>query len=152
MSGNIPWGIDESTGYGQFDVRLHEGDIVIGYTDSLIEARTPDRQLLGQDGLLEIVQTLPVSDAAQIVPLLMAELTKRKIETDDDVTVLLFRPNGKFTKGAALSERVRGMGRMAAAVFRSLGRNGEGIPWPDLTLPNVGGAIFSPLSRLGRRK
>ncbi len=50
--GNFPWGITEVCAYDQFDVDLNADDLVLCFTDSLTEARTPTGDWLGQEGLL----------------------------------------------------------------------------------------------------
>jgi hypothetical protein len=68
----------------------------------------------------------------------------------DDVTALIFRPNG-LARGLTLRERLHGMKAMTGAAVRAISGR-EPFPWPDMSLPNVGGAIFNPLNRLwGRR-
>lgn len=93
---NIPLGILDLSEYEQFDVPLDAGDLVLCYTDLLIESLNGDGQWLGRKGLLEIVRELDVADPASVIPNLL-----RAIEAQadgnlghDDVTVLLFRPNG----------------------------------------------------------
>src|SRR5689334_14926250 len=45
---NIPLGVIDLTDYEQFDVRLKVGDLVLCYTDSLIESRDANGEMLGQ--------------------------------------------------------------------------------------------------------
>ncbi len=57
---NLPLGIVESTDYHQFAVKLEPGDMVVLYTDSLIEASAPGTEAqLGEAGLLELIACLP---------------------------------------------------------------------------------------------
>ena len=145
---NIPLGIEEASAYRAFDAQLRLGDLVLCYTDSLIESKDADGQMLGPEGLLRVAQTLDVSEPAGFIPALTFAIAARAQGnlTEDDVTVLLFRPNG-------LGERVRIRDR-ALAPLRVLGalRRGESVPWPDLTLANIGGALLPPLSRLWRSR
>src|SRR5206468_3083758 len=46
QSGNIPLGIDDVAEYVQFGADLAVGDLVICYTDSLIESRDPRGEML----------------------------------------------------------------------------------------------------------
>lgn len=62
---NLPLGIDAGTmRYDEFTVRLSPGDLVLLYTDSLIEARDPGGRMLGADGLLRFAQAMDVFMAA----------------------------------------------------------------------------------------
>jgi hypothetical protein len=40
--------------------------------------------------------------------------------------------------------------RILRAAVASLRRGGEATPWPEVSLANVGGAMFSPFNRLWR--
>src|SRR4051812_35661551 len=55
---NIPLGIEDESDYEKFDVELDVGDLVLCYSDSLIESRTgPDTDdFLGELGLLDLIR------------------------------------------------------------------------------------------------
>ncbi len=95
-SANVPWGIEESVEYEQFAVRLRVDDLVLCYTDSLIEARDAAGELIGQAGLLDLVRGVDSSDPAGLVARVIAAIDKQAAGSlnRDDVTCLLFRPNG----------------------------------------------------------
>jgi serine phosphatase RsbU (regulator of sigma subunit) len=95
-SANVPWGIEESVDYEQFAVRLQVDDLVLCYTDSLIEAPDAAGELIGQEGLLELIRSLENPEPAGLVPRVIKAIDDRgKGGLDrDDVTCLLFRPNG----------------------------------------------------------
>ena len=50
---NLPLGLDEMTRYRLFDLELGRGDLLVLYTDALIEAADVEGRLLGEGGLLE---------------------------------------------------------------------------------------------------
>jgi sigma-B regulation protein RsbU (phosphoserine phosphatase) len=93
---NMPWGIEESVDYEQFAVSLKVGDIVLSYTDSLIEARDSCGNMVGSEGLLKLVQSLGVPVGETIAHQLMAAIDScgEQAVKRDDVTCLVFRPNG----------------------------------------------------------
>ncbi len=95
-SRNMPWGIEESIEYEQFAVKLHVGDIVLSYTDSLIEARDSCGELIGSAGLLKLVKSLGTPVAETLAHQLIAALDNcgEQAVKRDDVTCLIFRPNG----------------------------------------------------------
>jgi serine phosphatase RsbU (regulator of sigma subunit) len=146
---NLPLGIMDIAEYQTFDVPLRVGDLVLCYTDSLVECRDKNGEMLGQSGLLEIVKSLDVSDPGSLIPKLIDALTIRAGGqlAGDDVTALLFRPNGLGRRRPSLFQQVRAVGHIAAAIVRSFGPRGEPVPWPDFNLANIGGAIFAPLHR-----
>ena len=148
---NIPLGIDDLIQYAQFDVLLKVGDLVLCYTDSLVESKGADGDLLGQQGLLDLVRTLNSSEPATLIPRLLqavAALAEGNLD-GDDVTVLLFRPNGN-APGAPLRDRVLAPLRILRAAAASLRPGGEAVPWPEVSLANLGGAMFGPFNRLWR--
>jgi phosphoserine phosphatase RsbU/P len=96
-TGNIPLGIELQGSYGQVETRLHVGDLILCYTDSLTEARDPAGEVVGVDGLLALLQTHDIAEPAKLIPTLLdriQQLNPRNLH-EDDVTLLLFRPNGQ---------------------------------------------------------
>ncbi len=151
---NLPLGILDLGDYDTFDVRLGVGDLIVCYTDSLVEARTGAGDLLGAEALLEVIRTLDMTDPASLISRLLEGICARTGMDlcDDDVTLLLFRPNGLHPR-LPLSVRLLAPLRVAQGVIKSLRDGSRAFPWPDLSLPNIGGALFNPLNRLwtGRR-
>ena len=147
---NLPFGIDVGN-YEQFDVDLQLGDLVLCYTDALPESHDADGQMLGQDGLLRVLNGLEVADPATFVPRLLAGIAALNPAnlTNDDVTVLLFRPNGSAPT-TPLREKLLVPFRVARAIIRSLGRKDAPAPWPEMSVANVGGALVPALAKVGQ--
>jgi sigma-B regulation protein RsbU (phosphoserine phosphatase) len=146
---DLPLGILDVTDYRTFDVPLRTGDLVLCYTDCLVETRGRDGELLGQRGLLDAVEALDTSDPGALIPALIEKLTEQFPGnlTTDDVTILLFRPNGLGRPRPSLAQQVRAVGVMLGAIAGSLRPGGDPVPWPDFKLPNLGGALFRRLNR-----
>ncbi len=146
----MPLGILDFSDYQTFDVPLRVGDLVLCYTDSLVESNGSGGQLLGQQGLLEIVRGLAIDDPTTFIPDLLAVIGKQADGnlTADDVTVLVFRPNGLGRRRPSLRQQVIATGKMLGAIAGSFKSGGEAVPWPDFKLPNLGGALVGPLNRL----
>src|SRR5205085_8221494 len=91
---NVPLGILDLTEYEQFEVSLDPGDLVLCYTDSLIESRGPDGELLGTQRLLDLVRTLHATDHKAFIPSLLSLIERQYPNnlTEDDASVLLVRP------------------------------------------------------------
>ena len=149
---NLPLGILDAGDYQTFDVPLRVGDLVLCYTDALVESRGPDGQMLGQEGLFKIVRSMDMTDPATLVPRLLEAVGSAYPAnlTGDDVTVLLFRPNGLGAR-PGLGRQAAALGKLLAAIARRLA-GGEPVPWPDAKIANVGGAVFRPLHRLWRSR
>jgi hypothetical protein len=149
---NIPLGIDDAVRYEPFTVRLKVGDLVLCFTDSLTESRGPDRAPLGERGLLNVVRGLGAAAAADpsaLVPALLAavEALCAGNLAGDDVTVLLFRPNG-LGRGVPLWDKLLAPWRvLRAAAAAAMAR--EPLPLPELSVAHLGGAVRA---RLGRRR
>jgi hypothetical protein len=151
---NIPLGIMDVTRYQQFEVTLDPGDLVLCYTDSLIESLDADGDLLGLHGLIRIARELNVSDPSMLIPSLLAVVRARHAGNleDDDVTALLFRPTGTGGYGP-VGRRLLSPLRVAWGILASwLGPKHEPAPLPEFTVANIGGAWIAPLNRLHCRR
>lgn len=145
---DLPLGVLEKLTYTQQHLKLAVGDLVLFYTDALPESRSPDGRLLGTAGLLKVVSTLDTSLPDKLIAALLDAIRamhEGNLE-GDDVTVLLFRPNGLAPR-VPLGRRVAAPFRVMAGVARSLLRRGEPAPLPDASLPGLGGLFFSRLNR-----
>ncbi|MGI9013826.1 MAG: PP2C family protein-serine/threonine phosphatase [Phycisphaerales bacterium] len=152
---NLPLGVVQGTSFQQFAIRLRPGDMVVLYTDSLIEARNADGKALGETGLLDLVHVVDPSDPMALRKEVLDRInTHRQSDAafDDDLTMLLLRPN---RQGLRRSPRdlIRATARFAGMTGkRILGRSGP-LPWPDLNLANMGGAMIPALNhRWGGRR
>jgi phosphoserine phosphatase RsbU/P len=148
---NIPLGILHIAEYEQLDVELDAGDCLLSYTDALIESRDADGEMLGEAGLLRIVNLLGDVAAERLIPLLLQEIAERfpKNLDDDDVTLLVIRANGGSLH-FSLREKLGAFGRFLTTLFRSWIPGAERAPFPDANLANVGGAILPVLARRWR--
>jgi sigma-B regulation protein RsbU (phosphoserine phosphatase) len=143
---NIPLGLFDGAEYEQFDIELEPGDCLLSYTDALIESRDSDGEMLGEDGLLRITRVLGDVEPRKMIETLLAEIETRYPEnlSEDDVTVLVVRANGRRLK-FSLREKLGAIARFTSALLR-----GERAPFPDAKLANIGGAIIPALARRWR--
>jgi phosphoserine phosphatase RsbU/P len=148
---NLPLGIIALTDYQHSDVELAEGDCLLGYTDALIESRDADGEMFGEEGLLRITRLLGAVPAHKMIDTLLAEIADRHPGnlTDDDVTVLMVRANGKKPR-VSFAEKAKAAMSLLGALVRSLKPGGEPAPLPDANLANVGGAIIPALEQRWR--
>jgi hypothetical protein len=95
-AGGLPLGIIDDSAYQQFQAPLNVGDIVFAYTDALAESKDARGEFLGTAGLLRIAQSLAKVTPSRLIPRLLAEIAKTdpQYASRDDVTCLVFRPNG----------------------------------------------------------
>jgi serine phosphatase RsbU (regulator of sigma subunit) len=151
---NIPLGIMDLDNCEQFGVSLDVGDLVLVYTDSLIEAKAGDGEMLEASGLLDLVaETCDPSRPESLIANLLQTIDQRTKGglSADDVTVLLLRPNGTRTRAHWINSFTAPF-KVLGTVIRFCAGRGP-ISLPDPRLPNVGGAVIPAFSRLwGRRK
>lgn len=141
---DVPLGILDSTTYRQLGVRLKRGDLVLLYTDSLTESHTPSGDLLGERGLIDLLNGLGTPDPSTLIASLTGALAAAGCIIDDDLTALLLSPNG-LTPALTLRERFAAMGHILRAMLPS--RNHSALP--EFGLRNVGGFFFNRLNKTG---
>lgn len=119
---NLPLGVIEPTDYRQFAIDLDVGDMVLIYSDSLIEARDQQRRLLGESGLIELVNGLDHNDPGRFIEDLLKELRQRSGDApfDDDVTALLLHHTGEGPPRQTLADRVATLAKVIG--LRPVGR------------------------------
>lgn len=113
-AGGLPLGIIYPTQYTQFAVTLAPGDVVVMYTDSLIESANSAGEMLGEAGLLREAQRLGTMNAGEL-----ARGLKEAVRTwrgggafDDDATLIAISRNDSVKPERSLSERLRAVSRL----------------------------------------
>ena len=149
---NIPLGIAEPTAYDEFSIRLSPGDLVLLYTDSLIEAAASGGRQLGEQGLVGLLNRLDASSPHSLLPALLAAVEAHADGPPrDDVTALLLRPNTLKPRSNPVVGLRAGWSLLRALVA-SLLPGGQPFPLPQLTIQNILGSFIAPLNRRGRSK
>jgi serine phosphatase RsbU (regulator of sigma subunit) len=148
---NIPLGLIEISEYDQFDVELEPGDCVLSYTDALIESYDSDGEMLGEQGVLRIARLLGDIEPQKLTEALLREIAERYPEnlSEDDVTVLLVRANGRPLR-VTFREKLAALLRFSKTVLAAINPSAERPPLPDANLANIGGAIIPALGRRWR--
>ena len=92
---SLPLGISDRTHYEQFAVPLDKDDLVLLYTDSLIEAVGPHRRRLGEHGLLDLVHTLDPRRPERLNDAILRAVAEFRGGTpaQDDETLLVLHHN-----------------------------------------------------------
>lgn len=140
---NIPLGIIDQSTYSHQRVRLHAGDLVLLYTDALLEARAEGKPLLSTQGLLRLVNQLDPSSPQQLLPALLdAVRDYAQGHLDDDATLLLLRTNSMKPRPSLLAGTISSI-RLAKQLLRSALPGGERFSRPELSFTNLLGAFFN---------
>lgn len=150
---NLPLGIDPGAAYGPMDIRTRTGDIVLLYTDALIEARDAEKRMLGEQGLLELVRGLDAADPGALIHEVVRRVGAwgRSDRADDDVTIMAIRNNGVGVPRPGLALGLRAGWNLTKALAGSLRPGGQKMAFPQLTWANYAGAFSKKVSeRFGK--
>lgn len=92
---NLPLGVIGDTGYRQFAVTLSRDDLIVGYTDALMEAKSPSGEQLGEQGLLELASSIDPTVVEQFGRRLLERVAEHRggAPADDDVTLIVMHHN-----------------------------------------------------------
>ena len=108
---NLPLGVIDGTEYEQFTVPIGPGDFIVLYTDHYIEARSPDGDMLGVDGLRRLVAECGADDASQLGRHLEAKVAAHlgSMPIEDDRSLLVIRFDPGIQSRLSWLDRIRGM-------------------------------------------
>lgn len=115
---NLPLGIVEPTDYHQFAVLLEPGDLVLLFSDSVLEARNPAGELLGEDGLLAILNQLGPRQPEDFNRTIVEALAERSAgrEREDDMTLVLLRHSGSRAPFPSTASILKSMGKLVGLI------------------------------------
>lgn len=147
---DLPLGMLDEMEYGEIGIDARLGDLLIFYTDSLIESRNAAGDMLGPKGLLSLVTEIDATKPAELIPELLGRIAKLYPEnlTDDDVTVLVVRPTGTGTK-IPLVNRLKAPWLFLRGCVQAI-VTGNRLPLPEFTWANFGGSLLDGLSHKRR--
>lgn len=93
---DTPFGILDAATYGQLDVRLEAGDMVLSYSDAVTESTDATGQQLSTAGILSLLHELCVGEPERVIPSLVDQITSINALNlqQDDVTILLIQATG----------------------------------------------------------
>jgi serine phosphatase RsbU (regulator of sigma subunit) len=140
---NVPLGLLAISEYEQFEARLEAGDRVMIYTDALMEAEDGAGEMLGEEGVLELVRRWD-GDAMRVLEAIDG-LRPGNLDADD-VTVMVITATGEEPPVAWGTRIAAGL-----RLVRDLAR-GETVSFPEWSVENVGGAIVPALGRRSTAK
>ena len=97
----MPLGVAEHGAYSQFDLPMQVGDMVLSYTDGLIESPHQGSRQLGVDGLQTVLNSLVSEQPEYVLPELLRRIAAANDGRvhGDDVTILLYRINDRPPSG-----------------------------------------------------
>lgn len=115
---NLPLGVIGPTNYRQFAVSLNEGDMVLLYTDSLIEARNAEEEQLGEDAFLRLLARVDPLRPERFNRSLLASVIENRggVPVEDDVTLLLLRHNAANPPMPSVGTVFKDLGKLVGLV------------------------------------
>lgn len=146
---NLPLGIGLDAAHPQMTVRLRRGDLVLFYTDSLIEAARPTGEQLGEQGLLRLVGTINAAEPSALIRTLLAAVGRWRggaegpdlPEFADDVTVVLIRTNALGPRPSIVLDLLA-VWRLVSNFVRSLIRRDTVASWPQARREVIAGTVL----------
>jgi stage II sporulation SpoE-like protein len=132
-------------------VELEVGDCVVIYTDALIESHDADGKRLGEEGLLRIMRLLGDVEAPTLIETVLSEIGNRYPEnlSRDDCSLVVLRASARKPQ-YTFKEKLQALLRFSGTLVRSVDPKAERAPFPDLNVPNIGGAIIPELAKQWR--
>lgn len=94
---NVPLGVLDGALYGEVSLQLNPGDLLLLFSDGLLEYPTGPSEFLGHEGLLSVLKRLPPEPRETLIPRLLEEITgdSEPRNRRDDLTIVLLSPTGR---------------------------------------------------------
>lgn len=142
---NVPLGVVPDAEYDQVGLRLRTDDVLIAYSDALLDVVRPDGSRLGEAGLFEVAKGLDVAHPETMARELVARASAwAGGDPLDDCSVLVLRHTGRKPTFRGAGQAVAGFARLAWEAIR--GR--APFPWPEAGVGNLLGAIIPAANKL----
>lgn len=113
---NLPIGVVDNLTYDTFRFPLESGDMLLLYSDALVEARSPDGRTLGETGLIDMLASIDPSEMpCQALGQSVLEAVARfrgGQPSEDDETLMVLKHTGTGPRGAGLAERLDAVVKM----------------------------------------
>ena len=88
---NFPLGILDATDYQETQIRLEPGDRVVFYTDGIVEAMNDQKEILGFDRIMKVVEKAGAMSAEALLNHILDEVKAfaGTAQQHDDITVIV---------------------------------------------------------------
>ena len=93
---DTPFGIREEATYGQLELKLQTGDMVLSFSDAVTESEDGNGRQIGSTGILRLARELELTKPDLVIPALVKRLTSLADGNlqQDDATLLLIQATG----------------------------------------------------------
>lgn len=94
---NVPLGVLDGALYGEVSLQLSPGDLLLLFSDGLLEYPTGPSEFLGHEGLLSVLKRLPPEPRETLISRLLEVITgdSEPRRRRDDLTIVLLSPTGR---------------------------------------------------------
>jgi phosphoserine phosphatase RsbU/P len=115
---NLPLGIIKPTHYYQFAVKLEKDDLVLVYTDALIDAINPQGTRLREEGLRHLAEQIETSGPEQAGRSLLGKVDEWRghAAPEDDQTLIVLHHNASDPPRMTMTQAVRSTVKMLGLV------------------------------------
>ncbi len=146
---DTPLGVLDEATYARTSMRLRPDDLVLLYTDALPEARTADGAMLGESGLISMLNELGRPSPETLVSTLHGRVCERvgSSSLSDDATLMLLRLNSGTAPKGSLRMGLRAIREFISEVGQRVTGRLDAIAWPQSTPRLPLGAFFDRFNR-----
>lgn len=111
---NLPLGIIDPTPYHQFSVKLEKGDVVVMYTDALIEVLNSRDRLLGESGLLGLLEELGPEQPERLVSAILSRIDEWRAHRmpEDDQTLIVLHHNASEAPAMTVNQAFQALTKL----------------------------------------
>jgi hypothetical protein len=148
---DLPLGVLGESSYGRCRARLEPGDVVVVYTDGIVEARDASGKDLGETGLIGVLNDLGEGDAGTLASRVFERVRDFSGgELGDDATILVLSLNEIAVPRGSIVLGLKAMARGVLDIGESLVRKGRVFAFPQMRKDNILGAFADRYNRAGR--
>src|SRR5262249_46081452 len=111
---NLPLGILDPTDYEQFAMRLEFGDLVVLYTDAVVECDNPEGKQLGEAGLLESIRRTSATEPEGLCQDLANSVRSWRAQQSpqDDQTIIVLQRSESKPPTPSIGRSLRTLAKM----------------------------------------
>ena len=150
---DMPLGVASDIPYTSRSTYLEPGDLVLCYTDFLLEMRSGAEGCVGTEGLLALVQGVSTEAPSSFIPSLLETAEKQyhvALGDEDDATIVLMQCTGSAKRAPYLAE-LKALGKLIRAIVLPRAETGP-IPWPEISIVNLLGFVVPLFNRFWKPK
>lgn len=146
---DLPLGVLDEARFGRTRLRMRPGDVMMLYTDALLEARAEGGPLVGPRQLLDMARAVRVPDDGTFARTLVERVREYsgRDTLDDDATVLALRRNDVRRPRGSIRAGLSAVAQFAKEISLAVAGKGPQVAWPEARRDNLLGAWMDRFNR-----